>query len=60
MFGKSNGNAADANGDSSSAQDVKRSIVGHSAASEAYLSSNSGNRGECVIRGNVKTTGKSH
>ena len=42
MFGKSNGNAPDTNRDSSSAQDVKRSIVGHSAAPEATSSISSG------------------
>ncbi|MGB9409632.1 MAG: polymer-forming cytoskeletal protein [Pseudolabrys sp.] len=35
MFGKSNGNAADTNRDSSSAQEVKRSSVGHLAAPAA-------------------------
>src|SRR6516164_5732298 len=38
MFGKSNGNAPDTNRDSSSAQDVKRSVVGHSAVPEATSS----------------------
>jgi cytoskeletal protein CcmA (bactofilin family) len=42
MFGKSKGNAADANRDSSSVQDVKRSIVGHSAAPGAASSISSG------------------
>jgi cytoskeletal protein CcmA (bactofilin family) len=42
MFGKSNGNAPDTNRDSSSAQEVKRSIVGHSAAPEAASSISSG------------------
>ena len=42
MFGKSNGNAPDTNRDSSSAQDVKRSIVGHSAVPEATSSISSG------------------
>jgi cytoskeletal protein CcmA (bactofilin family) len=35
MFGKSKGNAADTNRDSSSAQEVKRSTVGHLAAPAA-------------------------
>jgi cytoskeletal protein CcmA (bactofilin family) len=42
MFGKSKGNAADTNRDSSSVQDVKRSIVGHSAAPGAASSISSG------------------
>src|SRR5262247_2006366 len=42
MFGKSDGNAPDTNRDSSSAQEVKRSIVGHSAAPEATSSISSG------------------
>ncbi|MGA9515456.1 MAG: hypothetical protein WBV51_18090, partial [Pseudolabrys sp.] len=42
MFGKSNGNAADTNRDSSSAQEVKRSSVGHLAAPEATSSISSG------------------
>jgi cytoskeletal protein CcmA (bactofilin family) len=42
MFGKSKGNAADTNRDSSSVQDVKRSIVGHSAAPGAASSVSSG------------------
>src|SRR6516164_861975 len=42
MFGKSNGNAPDTNRDSSSAQDVKRSIVGHPAVPEATSSISSG------------------
>ena len=42
MFGKSKGNAADTNRDSSSVQEVKRSIVGHSAAPEGASSISSG------------------
>jgi cytoskeletal protein CcmA (bactofilin family) len=42
MFGKSKGNAADTNRDSSSVQDVKRSIVGHSTAPGAASSISSG------------------
>jgi cytoskeletal protein CcmA (bactofilin family) len=42
MFGKSNGIAPDTNRDSSSAQDVKRSIVGHPAVPEATSSISSG------------------
>jgi len=42
MFGKSNGNASDNTRDSSSAQEVKRSTVGHSAAPEATSSISSG------------------
>jgi len=42
MFGKSNGNAPDTNRDSSSAQDVKRSIVGHPASQETTSSIGSG------------------
>jgi cytoskeletal protein CcmA (bactofilin family) len=42
MFEKSNGNASDSNRDSSSAQEVKRSTVGHSAAPEATSSISSG------------------
>ena len=42
MFGKSKGNAADTNRDSSSVQDVKRSSVGHLAAPGAASSISSG------------------
>jgi cytoskeletal protein CcmA (bactofilin family) len=42
MFGKSKDSAADTNRDSSSVQDVKRSIVGHSAAPGAASSISSG------------------
>jgi cytoskeletal protein CcmA (bactofilin family) len=42
MFGKSKGDAADTNRDLSSAQEVKRSTVGHSAAPEATSSISSG------------------
>ncbi|MGB8893313.1 MAG: polymer-forming cytoskeletal protein, partial [Pseudolabrys sp.] len=42
MFGKSKGNAPDTNHDSSPAQEVKRSPVGHSAAPEATSSISSG------------------
>src|SRR5215813_15377147 len=42
MFGKSNGNAPDTNRDSSPAQDVTRSIVGHSVVPEATSSISSG------------------
>jgi cytoskeletal protein CcmA (bactofilin family) len=42
MFGKSSGNASANNRDSSSAQEVKRSTVGHSAAPEASSSISSG------------------
>jgi cytoskeletal protein CcmA (bactofilin family) len=42
MFGKSNDNASDNTRGSSSAQDVKRSTVGHSAAPEASSSISSG------------------
>ena len=42
MFGKSKGNAADTNRDSSSVQEAKRSIVGHSAAPEGSSSISSG------------------
>ena len=42
MFGKSKGNAADTNRDSLSVQEVKRSIVGHSAAPEGASSISSG------------------
>ena len=55
MFGKSNGNAPDTNRDSSSAQEVKRSSVGHSAspaALEATSSISSGLSIEGKIVGN--------
>ena len=42
MFGKSKGNAADTNRNSSSVQDVKRSSVGHLAAPGAASSISSG------------------
>jgi cytoskeletal protein CcmA (bactofilin family) len=54
MFGKSNGNAADTNRDSSSAQEVKRSTVGHSAAPEATSSISS----DLSIVGNIIGQGR--
>jgi cytoskeletal protein CcmA (bactofilin family) len=67
MFGKSKGNAADTNRDSSSAQEVKRSTVGHlPAAPEATSSISSGlsivgkivGKGRLAIFGHV--TGEVH
>jgi len=62
MFGKSNGNASDSTRDSSSALEVKRSTVGHSAAPEATSSISSGlsivgkivGQGRLGIFGNVE------
>ena len=49
MFGKSNGNAADTNRDSSSAQEVKRSSVGHLAAPAAPEATSSISSGLSIV-----------
>ena len=49
MFGKSNGNAADTNRDSSWAQEVKRSSVGHLAAPAAPEATSSISSGLSIV-----------
>ncbi|MFZ1005151.1 MAG: polymer-forming cytoskeletal protein, partial [Pseudolabrys sp.] len=49
MFGKSNGNAADTKRDSSSAQEVKRSSVGHLAAPAAPEATSSISSGLSIV-----------
>ena len=49
MFGKSKGNAADTNRDSSSAQEVKRSAVGHSASPAAPEATSSISSGLSIV-----------
>ena len=49
MFGKSNGNAADTNRNSSSAQEVKRSSVGHLAAPAAPEATSSISSGLSIV-----------
>ena len=49
MFGKSNGNAADTNRDLSSAQEVKRSSVGHLAAPAAPEATSSISSGLSIV-----------
>ena len=49
MFGKSKGNAADTNRDSSSVQDVKRSSVGHLAAPAAPEATSSISSGLSIV-----------
>jgi cytoskeletal protein CcmA (bactofilin family) len=49
MFGKSKGNAADTNRDSSSAQEVKRSTVGHLAAPAAPEATSSISSGLSIV-----------
>ncbi|MGA7249931.1 MAG: polymer-forming cytoskeletal protein, partial [Pseudolabrys sp.] len=49
MFGKSNGNAADTNRDSPSAQEVKRSSVGHLAAPAAPEATSSISSGLSIV-----------
>ena len=49
MFGKSNGNAADTNRDSSLAQEVKRSSVGHLAAPAAPEATSSISSGLSIV-----------